>query len=204
MTPTSTSERLRRASAQVAAGRPVVLVGDDGEGNLVFAASLATAALVGFTVRHTSGFVRVALTGDACERLDLPPIYRRGDRAMRVTVDHVETGTGISGADRARTIAALAAPESVAEDFSRPGHVVPVRAADSGVAGKRGTAEAALDLARLAGLPPAAAFCEIVSVDRPLHLSCGDEPAFFAAEHGLALVATADLAARCGEVRRSA
>jgi 3,4-dihydroxy 2-butanone 4-phosphate synthase/GTP cyclohydrolase II len=166
-------------------------------GSLTFAASLATPRLVAFTVRHTSGFVRTALTAEACDRLDLPPMHRGSDDsepgAYRVTVDLLGVGTGISGADRARTIAALASPESTAADFCRPGHIVPVQVEAGGVLRRPWTAEAAVDLARLAGPPAAGAFSELVSEERAVELARGEELVRFAAKHELPLVSIADL-----------
>jgi 3,4-dihydroxy 2-butanone 4-phosphate synthase/GTP cyclohydrolase II len=175
----------------------VVVDDSRAHGSVTFAASLATPRLVAFTVRHTSGFVRTALTAEACDRLELPRMYHGRDDSVsgtyRVTVDLLGTGTGISGPDRARTIAALASPESSAADFSRPGHVVPVEVEAGGVLRRPWTAEAAVDLARLAGLPAAGAFCELVSEERAAELAHGEELARFAAEHELPLVSIADL-----------
>jgi 3,4-dihydroxy 2-butanone 4-phosphate synthase / GTP cyclohydrolase II len=190
--------RVRHAIAAIAAGRAVVVVDEDrAHGSVTFAASLATPRLVAFTVRHTSGFVRTALTSEACERLVLPPMQRASDDsepgAYRVTVDVLGAGTGISAADRARTIAALASPESTAADFCRPGHIVPVQVGAGGVLRRPWTAEAAVDLARLAGLPAAGAFSELVSEERAVELARGEELARFAAKHELPLVSIADL-----------
>jgi 3,4-dihydroxy 2-butanone 4-phosphate synthase/GTP cyclohydrolase II len=165
------ADRVRRAIAAMAAGRAVVVVDHArAHGSVTFAASHATPRLVAFAVRHTSGFIRTALTGEACDRLDLPPMQRGGDGsepgAYRVTVDLLGAGTGISAADRARTIAALASPERTSADFCRPGHVVPVQVEVGGVLRRPWTAEAAVDLARLAGLPAAGAFSELVSEER--------------------------------------
>lgn len=195
-------DRVRDALAAIAAGRPVVVVDDadrEDEGDLIFAASRATPALVAFTVRHTSGFVCVALPGDECDRLDLSPMHHSdGDHfgtAYQVTVDLVGTGTGISAASRAATVAALAAPASAAADFTRPGHVVPLRARPGGVLERPGHTEAAVDLARLAGLPPAGALCEIVSEDHPGEMARGAELERFAKEHDLLLISVDDLIA---------
>ena len=145
--PDGGGDRVRHAIAAIGAGRPVVVIDDArAHGSVTFAASLATPRLVAFTVRHTSGFVRTALTAEACDRLDLPPMHRgNGDSepgAYRVTVDLLGAGTGISAADRARTIAALASPKSTATDFCRPGHVVPVQVGTGGVLRRPWTAEA--------------------------------------------------------------
>ena len=198
--PGSAEQRVRAALAEIAAGRPVVVVDDadrENEGDLIFAAACATPELVAFMVRHTSGFVCVALRGDECERLALAPMHHRdGDRfhtAFRVPVDLQGTGTGISASARARTIAALASPSSSAGDFVRPGHVVPLRARPGGVLERPGHTEAAVDLARLAGLSAAGALCEIVSEDQPGEMARGAELERFAKEHELVLISVADL-----------
>jgi 3,4-dihydroxy 2-butanone 4-phosphate synthase / GTP cyclohydrolase II len=193
-------ERVRAALADLAAGRPVVLVGDEGDGALVLAAELATPETVAFVVRHTSGFLCVALTGDDADRLDLPLLSgRAGERpaaAQCVAVDARDgVGTGISAADRARTMRLLAAPETDAADLLRPGHVVPLRVRPGGVLARRGTAEAAVDLAVLAGLRPSGASCDLVSPADPRRMARGPELAAFAREHGLRLVAVGDLVA---------
>ncbi|WP_284742458.1 3,4-dihydroxy-2-butanone-4-phosphate synthase [Amycolatopsis sp. RTGN1] len=175
-----------QAFTALAAGEPVI-VADDREGHLVFAAALATPALLAFTVRHTSGFVRVAMTAEDCRRLDLPPMYYRGDPAQRVTVDRRGPGTGISGADRARTIAALAAPDSVADDFTRPGHVVPVQAYAGAIPG---IAETAIELVRRSGRSASAVYSTLVSAEDPSRMASGSELRRFATEHGLVLVPT--------------
>lgn len=192
--------RVRDALHAIAAGRPVVVVDDadrENEGDLVFAAAAATPELVAFTVRHTSGFVCVALPESECDRLRLPPMHHdnqdRFRTAYRVTVDLRGSGTGISAAARAATIAALASPSSTPHDFTRPGHVVPLMARAGGVLTRPGHTESAVDLARLAGLAPAGALCEIVSVERPGEMARGPELERFADEHGLVLLTVDDL-----------
>ena len=184
--------RVRRAVAAVGAGRPVVVTDDAGQGYLVFAAGAATPKLLAFTVRHTSGYVRVALPGNECDRLDLPPMCDGGTH--RVAVDWRGVGTGISATDRAATIAALAAEASSPSDFRRPGHVVPVLAGPDGVLGHPGAAEAAVDLARLAGRRSAGVLCEIVSGERVGAIADDAESIEFADRHGLSVIAIADLA----------
>lgn len=194
----TTDVRVRRAITAMAAGRSVVLSdGADGDGQLVFAAETATPALLHFVIRHTSGYVRVALPDKECRRLNLPPMSHAADAALThcVSVDARGTGTGISGADRARTIAALASPATVASDLQRPGHVIPVRVEANGVLSRRGPAEAAADLAFLAGRGRCAAFSEIVSRRDPALLARGPEPVEFAVAHGLAVVSMAELVA---------
>lgn len=198
--PDPARERVREAIAAIAEGKPVVVVDDDGrenEGDLIFAAVHATPQLMAFTVRHTSGFVCVALTGEDCDRLALPPMsHHSQDRfgtAYRVPVDLRGTGTGISAAARAATVAALASPRSTARDFVRPGHVVPLSARPGGVLHRRGHTEAAVDLTRLAGLPAAGVLCEIVSQDRPGEMARGSELERFAKEHDLVHLSVDDL-----------
>jgi 3,4-dihydroxy 2-butanone 4-phosphate synthase/GTP cyclohydrolase II len=187
----------------VAAGRPVVVVDDEdreNEGDLIFAAAWATPELLAFTIRYTSGYVCVALTGEDCDQLDLPPMFhtnqdKRGT-AYTVTVDAREgVTTGISAADRARTIRLLADPDAQSVDFARPGHVVPLRAREGGVLRRPGHTEAGVDLARLAGLAPAGVLCEIVSVKDPGEMARREELEVFAAEHDLRLISIADLIA---------
>src|SRR6266511_2735965 len=147
---------IEQAVADVAAGKPVIVVDDadrENEGDLIFAAQQATPELLAFTVRHTSGFICAPMTEAECDRLELPPMHhtnqdRRGT-AYTVTVDAREgISTGISAADRAHT-----------------GHVVPLRARPGGVLRRAGHTEAAVDLAQLAGLRPFAALCELVNND---------------------------------------
>jgi 3,4-dihydroxy 2-butanone 4-phosphate synthase/GTP cyclohydrolase II len=132
---------IERAIADIAAGRAVVVVDDadrENEGDLIFAAEKATSDLVAFMVRYTSGYICVPLTESDCDRLDLPPMYhtnqdRRGT-AYTVSVDAREgTSTGISAHDRALTMRLLADPASTRDDFTRPGHLVPLRARAGGV-----------------------------------------------------------------------
>jgi 3,4-dihydroxy 2-butanone 4-phosphate synthase/GTP cyclohydrolase II len=192
---------IEEAIKEIAAGRPVVVVDDEdreNEGDLVFAAQKATPELVAFMVRYSSGFICVPMTEEAADRLELPPMYaanqdRRGT-AYTVTVDAREgVTTGISAADRARTIQVLADPSSQPTDLCRPGHVVPLRAKRGGVLRRAGHTEAAVDLARLAGLEPVGVVCELVNDDGTMK-RLPDLQAF-AEEHNLALITIADLIA---------
>ncbi|BCJ35589.1 riboflavin biosynthesis protein RibBA [Actinocatenispora thailandica] len=193
---------VEQAIEDIAAGRPVVVIDDpdrENEGDLIFAAAKATPELLSFMVRYTSGYICVPLPGADCDRLALPPMYhvnqdRRGT-AYTVTVDASEgVTTGISATDRARTIRLLADPGSTATDFRRPGHVVPLRAREGGVLRRPGHTEAAVDLARLAGLPPVGVLCEVVS-QKDVGMARVDELSVFCAEHELTLITIADLIA---------
>jgi len=189
------------AIAAIKTGRPVVVVDDEdreNEGDLIFAAELATQELLAFTVRYTSGYICAPLTEEHADRLELPPMYytnqdRRGT-AYAVTVDAREgISTGISAADRAHTIRMLADPATRPTDLSRPGHVVPLRAKAGGVLRRPGHTEAAIDLAKLAGLNPAGVLCELVNDDGTMMRL--PDLRRFAAEHELVLVSIADLIA---------
>lgn len=189
------------AISEIAAGRAVVVVDDEdreNEGDLIFAAELATPELVAFTVRYSSGVICVALTGPDCDRLDLPPMSRvnqdRKGTAFTVSVDAKESiTTGISAAERTRTIKLLADPSTTSDDLTRPGHVFPLRSREGGVLVRPGHTEAATDLTGLAGLASAGALCEIVNDDG----SMSRLPALrtFARRHRLALISIADLIA---------
>ncbi|WP_326559426.1 bifunctional 3,4-dihydroxy-2-butanone-4-phosphate synthase/GTP cyclohydrolase II [Micromonospora sp. NBC_01796] len=192
---------IEEAIAQIAAGRPVVVVDDadrENEGDLIFAAELATPELLAFTVRYTSGYICAPITEQEADRLELPPMYhtnqdRRGT-AYTVTVDAREgVTTGISAADRAHTIRLLADPATQPTDLARPGHVVPLRARAGGVLRRAGHTEAAIDLTRLAGLRPAGVLCELVNDDGTMMRLPDLEK--FSAEHGLTLISIADLIA---------
>ncbi len=192
---------IEEAIEAIAAGQPVVVVDDadrENEGDLIFAAELATPELLAFMVRYTSGFICAPLTEADADRLELPPMYhtnqdRRGT-AYTVTVDAREgVSTGISAADRAHTVRLLADPATTAADLARPGHVVPLRAKAGGVLRRPGHTEAAIDLATLAGLRPAAVLCELVNDDGTMMRVPDLE--IFAKEHALVFVSIADLIA---------
>jgi 3,4-dihydroxy 2-butanone 4-phosphate synthase/GTP cyclohydrolase II len=194
---------VERAIADFKAGKAVVVVDDEdreNEGDLIFAAELATPELVAFMVRYTSGYICVPITEMDADRLDLPPMFRinqdRRGTAYAVTVDAREgVSTGISATDRARTIRLLADPATNSVDLARPGHIVPLRARDGGVLRRPGHTEAAVDLAVLAGLHPAGALCEIVSEKDPSGMARAEELRVFADEHELTMISIADLIA---------
>lgn len=202
MTDTLRLDSIDDAVAAIGRGEAVVVVDDEdreNEGDLIFAAEHATPELVAFMVRYTSGYVCVALEEDAAARLDLPPMVAVNEdarsTAYTVTVDAATGTTGISARSRAETIRRLADPSSRAADFTRPGHVVPLRARPGGVLVRDGHTEASVDLARLAGCRPVGALCEIVSEDDPADMARGDELRRFADEHGLKMISIAQLIA---------
>ena len=189
------------AVAELAAGRMVLVVDDEdreNEGDLIFAGELATPALVAFMVRYSSGVICVPLPAEDCDRLDLAPMTAHNTdpkgTAYTISVDSkIGVSTGISAADRARTIRTLSSPATEPGDLSRPGHVFPLRAREGGVLTRPGHTEAAVDLMRLAGLRPVGAIGEVVSDDGSMARL--PELRQFAATHGLALISIADLVA---------
>lgn len=192
------------AISALRAGEPIVLVDDTAPhscGELVFAANLATTALVSFAVRHTSGLLQVALSRHDADRLELPPISRDHSTPNApeygVAVDTAEsTGTGISATDRARTIALLGNPTTTAEAFARPGHVLTYRAHDEGVLGRFDAGEAALDLVRLAGAGSGAARACLVSDTDPTSVQRLPEARAWAHRHDLPAVTTSAVLAQ--------
>ncbi|HEY8820386.1 MAG TPA: 3,4-dihydroxy-2-butanone-4-phosphate synthase [Dermatophilaceae bacterium] len=154
-------------------GLPVLVLDDEGrenEGDVILSAETLTTEWMAWTIRHTSGYICAPLPEDSADRLELPPMVAdnqdpRGT-AYTVTVDAARgVTTGISAADRAHTIRLLAQEDSTASDFTRPGHVVPLRARHGGVLVRGGHTEAAVDLCRLAGLAPVGAIGELVHDD---------------------------------------
>ncbi len=188
-----------RAIADIAAGRAVVVVDDadrENEGDIIFAASKATPALLAFTIRHTSGVICVPMLGEELDRLQLPLMTAQNNERMRtaftVSVDARDgVTTGISAADRARTVRTLVDSATEPYELVRPGHVFPLRYTRGGVLRRPGHTEAAVDLARLAGLTPAGVLAEVVNDDGTMTRLPGLRE--FADEHGLALISIAQL-----------
>jgi len=187
------------AIAEVRAGRPLVVVDDparENEGDIVLAASCATAQAINFMVTHARGLVCVPMVAERLAALELPLMVDHNTTptgtAFTVPVDARRgTTTGISAHERANTIHTLIDPATRPGDLLRPGHVFPLRAADGGVLARPGHTEAAVDLARLAGHPPAGVVCEILDDDG--HMARGVALTDFAQRHGLGLFAIADL-----------
>lgn len=180
----------------------IIIVADDenreNEGDLVCAASLVTPANVNFMTQFGRGLICVPMTPSRTAELRLPPMTDENsdpqETAFTESVDgHVKFGvtTGISAHDRAKTIQILADPESKAEDLRRPGHVFPLRARPGGVLRRVGQTEAAVDLARLAGLPPVGVICEILNPDGSM--ARRPQLELYAQEHGLRFITVAQL-----------
>jgi 3,4-dihydroxy 2-butanone 4-phosphate synthase / GTP cyclohydrolase II len=194
----STLDRVAAAVAEVRAGRLVVMVDDEGgdcEGDLIGAASLADPAAVNFAVTHARGTLCVGLTGERCDELELEPLRAgRGAPSGQATetIDAREgITTGISAADRARTIRVAADPALGAEAIVKSGHISPLRTAPGGVLARAGHGEAAVDLARLAGLEPAGFLCGVMHDDGTM--ARGPQLVDFARRHDLRMVTVAGL-----------
>jgi 3,4-dihydroxy 2-butanone 4-phosphate synthase/GTP cyclohydrolase II len=183
-----------RAIREVAAGRPVILYGgpeQNGEADLVFAAALSTTALMTSCVRLTSGFVGVAVTPEQCDQLRLPPQHWSQfthRRPQCVAVDAVGIGTGISAKDRSATAQILADPRATAEQLTRPGHVIPLRA---GIGSDY--VDAAVRLALLAGQSGAAVVSRLVSEDEPITMAQAPEIHRIASRHQLCTITVSEI-----------
>jgi 3,4-dihydroxy 2-butanone 4-phosphate synthase/GTP cyclohydrolase II len=189
---------IENAIDAIARGEAVVVVDDanrENEGDLIIAAEKTTPEAMGFMVRHTSGVVCMPLEGTRLDELHLPMMVAENTTAYRtaftVSVDAKRgTTTGISAADRATTVHALIDQETRPDDLARPGHIFPLRYREGGVLKRAGHTEAAVDLARLAGLSPAGVLAEVVNDDGTMARL--PELERFAAEHGLAMISIAD------------
>jgi len=181
------------------AGRMVILVDEEdreNEGDLVLAADHVTPEAINFMARFGRGLICLTLTRERCERLQLPPMTaRNGDKkgtAFTVSIEAAEgVTTGISAADRSRTIAAAVAKKAVPDDLVQPGHIFPLQAVDGGVLMRAGHTEAGCDLAAMAGCSPASVICEIMKDDGTMARL--PDLQLFAAEHGLKIGTIADL-----------
>ena len=185
--------------AAIARGEMIVMVDDEdreNEGDLIMAAQFATPEKIAFIVRHSSGVVVAPISGDRCDDLRLPLMVEHNTESHRtaftISVDLIEgTTTGISAADRAATLRALADPQESFASFARPGHIFPLRAREGGVLKRAGHTEAAVDLARMAGLEPAGIICEIINDDGSM--SRLPELIEFSRKHNLLLSSIAEL-----------
>jgi 3,4-dihydroxy 2-butanone 4-phosphate synthase/GTP cyclohydrolase II len=185
--------------AELRAGRMVLILDDENrenEGDFIMAAECVTAEAVAFMIRHSSGIICVPMDPQRLAQLELPQMVPNNDEAYRtaftVSVDYrLGTTTGVSSADRAATIRALANPSSSAQDFARPGHIFPLRPRRGGVLIRAGHTEAAMDLCLLAGLQPAGVLCELMNDDGSMARRGQIET--FAREHGLKIGTIADL-----------
>ncbi len=193
--------RIQRALDDMRRGHPVLLVDDfdrENEADLIVAAERITVPAMAMLIRECSGIVCLCLLGEVCDRLQLPLMVEdnssRFGTAFTVTIEarHGVT-TGVSAADRVTTIRAAIAPHATSHDLARPGHVFPLRVAEGGVLARGGHTEGSVELARLAGLQPAAVLCELTNPDGTM--AKGEQIVSFAQRHEMVIVSIAELTA---------
>ncbi len=190
---------VEQAAAELAAGRMIILVDDEdreNEGDLTIAAEHATPEAIAFMARHGCGLVCLALTEDRADELELPLMVADNTSAFKtgftVSIDAKEgVSTGISAVDRSRTIRLVVDASVGPADFARPGHIFPLRARRGGVLVRTGQTEGSVDLARIAGLTPAAVICEIMKEDGTMARM--PDLVEFGREHGISIVSVAEI-----------
>jgi 3,4-dihydroxy 2-butanone 4-phosphate synthase / GTP cyclohydrolase II len=193
-------DKIEDAVAAIGRGEIVIVVDDEdreNEGDLIMAAEFATPEKIAFFLHHTSGVICAPVSRERARELDIPLMVANNTETMRtaftVSVDYRhDTTTGISAHDRAATVRALVDPATRPLDLLRPGHIFPLEARDGGVLKRAGHTEAAIDLARMAGLYPAGVLCELVNENKD-DMARLPELARFAQEHRLVLISIADL-----------
>jgi 3,4-dihydroxy 2-butanone 4-phosphate synthase len=196
-----TISRIEDAVAAMSRGEIVVVVDDrdrENEGDLVIASEAVTPQAIAFMMSHARGLICVAMEGERLDELEIPLMVPRNTEMLKtaftVSVDYIpETTTGISAADRAATVRALVGADAKPDDFARPGHIFPLRAHPDGVLSRPGHTEAAVDLARLAGLSASGVICEVANDDGTMARL--PELERFAEQHGLYLITIEDLIA---------
>ncbi len=191
---------VEQAIEEIKRGRMIIVVDDqdrENEGDLLMAASMVTPEAINFMATYGRGLICSPLTGERVEQLKLEPMVSENTdpraTAFTVSVDSKDCATGISAFERARTVQVLVDPATKPDDLSRPGHIFPLRAKHGGVLVRAGHTEAAVDLARLAGLYPAGVICEIMNIDGTMART--PELEAFAQTHDLKILTIADLIA---------
>ena len=185
--------------ADMRAGRMVILVDEEdreNEGDLILASDHVTPEAINFMARHARGLICLTLSREMCERLKLPPMVARNNAqhatAFTVSIEAAEgVTTGISAADRSRTVQAAVAPNATAQDLVQPGHIFPLQAVDGGVLMRAGHTEAGCDLATMAGCSPSSVICEVMNEDGTMARL--PDLQIFAAQHNLKIGTIADL-----------
>jgi 3,4-dihydroxy 2-butanone 4-phosphate synthase len=194
-----TIAKIEDAIDAISRGEMVIVVDDEdreNEGDIIAASDSITPQQIAFMMNHARGLVCVAMPGERLDALDIPLMVSRNTESFKtaftVSVDYIPgTTTGISAADRAKTVRALVSEDSRPEDFARPGHIFPLRANPEGVLGRTGHTEAAVDLCRLAGKFPSGTICEVANDDGTMARLPQLE--VFAERHGLLVVTIKDL-----------
>jgi len=194
-----TIAKIEDAIEAISRGEMVIVVDDEdreNEGDIIAASDSITPQQIAFMMNHARGLICVAMPGERLDALDIPLMVSRNTESLKtaftVSVDYIPgTTTGISAADRAKTVRALVSEGSRPEDFARPGHIFPLRANPAGVLGRTGHTEAAVDLCRLAGKYPCGTICEVANDDGTMARLPQLE--VFAERHGLLVVTIKDL-----------
>ncbi|AYM19838.1 3,4-dihydroxy-2-butanone-4-phosphate synthase (plasmid) [Agrobacterium tumefaciens] len=194
-----TIAKIEDAIEAISRGEMVIVVDDEdreNEGDIIAASDSITPQQIAFMMNHARGLICVAMPGERLDALDIPLMVSRNTESLKtaftVSVDYIPgTTTGISAADRAKTVRALVSEGSRPEDFARPGHIFPLRANPQGVLGRTGHTEAAVDLCRLAGKYPCGTICEVANDDGTMARLPQLE--IFAERHGLLVVTIKDL-----------
>jgi 3,4-dihydroxy 2-butanone 4-phosphate synthase/GTP cyclohydrolase II len=191
-------KRVEKAIEDIKHGKMVIMMDDEdreNEGDLVYAATFSTPDMVNFMAKEARGLICTPITNQIASKLDLVPMVSHNvsahETAFTVSIDSANAETGISAAERDDCISKLANPQTVSEDFVRPGHIFPLIARDGGVLVRTGHTEGSVDLCKLAGLAPAAVICEIIKDDGKMARM--DDLKIFSKEHALSIVYISDI-----------
>ena len=191
-------QRVEKAILEIKKGNMVIMMDDEdreNEGDLVYAATFSTPDMVNFMAKEARGLICTPVTKEIASKLDLIPMVSNNvsnyETAFTVSIDSANAETGISAAERDDCISKLAHPQTVSEDFVRPGHIFPLIAKDGGVLVRTGHTEGSVDLCKLAGLAPAAVICEIIKDDGKMARM--DDLEIFSKEHDLSIVYISDI-----------
>ena len=191
-------KRVEKAIEDIKRGKMVIMMDDEdreNEGDLVYAATFSTPDMVNFMAKEARGLICTPVTKEIATKLDLVPMVNNNvsnyETAFTVSIDSANAETGISSAERDDCISKLANPQTVSEDFVRPGHIFPLIAKDGGVLVRTGHTEGSVDLCKLAGLAPAAVICEIIKDDGKMARM--DDLEVFSKKHELSIVYISDI-----------
>ena len=191
-------KRVEKAIEEIKHGKMVIMMDDEdreNEGDLVYAATFSTPDMVNFMAKEARGLICTPVTKEIATKLDLVPMVidnvSNYETAFTVSIDSANAETGISAAERDDCISKLANPQTVSEDFVRPGHIFPLIAKDGGVLVRTGHTEGSVDICKLAGLAPAAVICEIIKDDGKMARM--DDLEIFSKEHDMAIVYISDI-----------
>lgn len=191
-------KRVKKAIEEIKRGKMVIMMDDEdreNEGDLVYAATFSTPDMVNFMAKEARGLICTPITKEMASKLDLMPMVSNNvsnyETAFTVSIDSKNAETGISAAERDDCISKLASPQTISEDFVRPGHIFPLIAKDGGVLVRTGHTEGSVDLCKLAGLSPAAVICEIINDDGKMARM--DDLEVFSIKHDLSIVYISDI-----------